>query len=419
MVTRRPCATALALALLGCNVEPPPPSTGGAHLDPPDAGGGDADAPRSCGRGVVIVMSDYQSTNVAVSKLDGTTVSSSFISSGAAEPGQGPALSGDVDVPASAPPSGRVVLLDRYGTNVITWVDLETARVIGQLPVGQGFESNPHDYLEVDARRAFISRFGNNPTPGAQPFDSGGDLLIVDTDQPAIEGHIAMPEEDPRLRPSPGGMTRVGKDVIVSLGRWAADFSVTGEGRFVGVSPDTNAVVWTVDIQGLYNCGTPVLSPSEERLAVACSSRFDPETMQYDPETSDIVIYDARTSPPQEIRRLGVATQLGAGIQPGLAFASEDVLLATAYGNSASPGDHVFSVSVTTGEITPLGEAAQPFAFGGMHCAPGCGDVCLLSDAEENKLRRWKVTASGALEALPDVTVETRIGLPPRSIGGL
>ncbi|WP_437948302.1 hypothetical protein WME98_48055 [Sorangium sp. So ce296] len=415
MVKIRRFAIAISIPFLGCDVDLPPPSTGGVQA----GGGSDPGAPAACERGVVIVTSDYQSTNIAISELDGTTLSPSFVSSGATKPGLSLALSGDVDVPATAPPSGRVVLLDRYGTNVITWMDLETAEVIAQLPVGQGFESNPHDYIEVDTDRAFVSRFGGNPTPGVEPFDEGSDLLIVDTRKYAIEGRIALPEEKAGLLPRPSGMARVGDDVVVSLGRLAEDFSEVGEGRLVGVSPEQNAVTWTVDIQGLYGCGRVAVSPSGTRLAVACSSRFDADAMKYDPATSDIVIYDARTSPPEEIERLGVAEELDAGIQPSLAFASEDVLLATAYGGNASAGDRVFSVNVDSGDITPLGEARQPFVFGGIHCAPGCGDVCLLSDAERNKLRRWKATANGALEPLEDVTVDTEVGLPPRSIGGL
>ncbi|WP_437839287.1 hypothetical protein [Sorangium sp. So ce1153] len=421
------CAIALSIPLLGCNVDPPPPSTGGVHVGGDGGGGGGRgggggggpDTPGACERGVVIVTSDYQSTNIAISELDGTTLSPSFVSSGATKPGLSLALSGDVDVPATAPPSGRVVLIDRYGTNVLTWMDLETAEVIAQLPVGQGFESNPHDYIEVGEERAFVSRFGSNPAPGAEPFDEGGDLLVLDTKKYTIEGRIALPEEDEGLLPCPSGMTRVGEDVVVSLDRLAADFSREGEGRFVGVSPEQNAVAWTVDIQGLYSCGRVAVSPSGDRLAVACSSRFDADAMKFDPATSDIVIYDARSTPPRELERLGVARKLDAGIQPSLAFASEDVLLAKTYGGNASPGDTVFSVNITTGDVATLGEATQPFVLGGVHCSPGCGDVCLVSDAEKNKLRRWKVTANGALEPLEDVTVDTEIGLPPRSIGGI
>ena len=125
---------------------------------------------------MIIVESDFRSTNIVVSRPDGITLSGSFVSSGATKPGLSLALSGDVDVPFAAPRSKRAVLLDRFGTNVVTWMNVDSADVVAQLPIGQGFESNPHDYLEVDATRAFVSRYGSNLTPGAQPFDAGGDL---------------------------------------------------------------------------------------------------------------------------------------------------------------------------------------------------------------------------------------------------
>ncbi len=414
MVTRARPLLLVAL-VAACDVAPPPRSTGGAALD---AGASD-DGGAACGRGVVVVTSDYKSTNVAVARLDGTTVSGSFVSSGATKPGLALALSGDVDVPFVAPASKRVVLLDRYGTNVVTWMDLASASVLAQLPVGTGFESNPHDYVEVDATRAFVSRFGTNPSPGAQPFDQGGDLLVVDTTKPAITGRIAMPEEDPTLQPCPDGMAWLGGDVVVTLGRWSASFSKVGDGRFVGVSPASNAVDWRVDVTGLQSCGRVALSPSGKLAAIACSSFEDRTTNTFDPAKSDVVVYDATVTPPRELRRLGLGVKLNAGLQPPIAFASEDAILALTYGGNATTGDTVFAVSATSGAVTPLGQSTKPFVLGGVFCAPGCGDVCLLADAERNVLRRWHVEPDGSFTALPDQGVDTVVGLPPRTLGGL
>jgi hypothetical protein len=419
-----------------CNVAPAPSSTGGVALGPSgggsggreanhtnsQAGGGSDPGPlpgAACERGVVIVNSDYKSTNIAIAKLDGTVLSSSFVSSGATKPGLALALSGNVDVPHLAPRSGQVVLMDRFGTNVLTWMDLEQATVTAQLPIGTGFESNPHDYLEVDHHRALVSRYGSNPTPGAEPFDAGGDLLVIDLSGPAITGRIAMPEEDPSLLPRPSGMTWLNYTVVVTLGRWSSDYSLVGHGRLVAVSPATDSLAWTVDIQGLYNCGRLAVSPSGTLGAIACSSQYDKTAKKFDPATSDIVIYDLTVTPPQEQRRLGVAPALGAGIQLPLAFASEDTLLALTYGGNATSGDTAFAVSAVTGQITPLAEATQRYVFGGIHCSPGCGNLCLLSDAERNRLRRWAVGEDGTFTALDDLTVDTVVGLPPRSIGGL
>ncbi len=426
MVIGRPgVLAALLVAMVGlsaCNVASPPRSTGGVSFDAgsgPDGGSApDGAATSSCETGVVIVTSDYESTNIAVSSLDGTTLSGSFVSSGATRPGLALALSGDVDVPLVAPASGRLLLIDRYGTNVLTWMNVADATVIAQLPVGTGFQSNPHDYVEIDATHAYVSRFGTNPNPGQQTFDQGGDVLIVDTKAPALVGRIAIPEENPALQPCPDLMTWIGREVVLTLGRWSADFSQVGDGRFVGLSPSSHAIDWTVNVTGLQSCGRVALSPSGSVAAIACSSSENMTTHQFDPTLSDIVVYDAMQTPPTEVRRLGLGMKLGAGIQPAIAFAGEDALVATTYGGNATPGDTVFAVSVTTGDVTALGQSTMPYVLGGLHCAPGCGDVCLLSDAEANKLRRWRFTG-GTFTPLDDATVDTIVGLPPRDIGGL
>ncbi len=402
----------LGVLLAGCNVSSPPGSTGGVNVD----GGADGG---SCESALAIVCSDYKSTNIAISSLEGVTQSASFVSSGATKPGLALALSGDVDVPVVAPASKRVVVIDRYGTSVLTWMNLADASVIAQLGVGTGFDSNPQDYIEVDATRAFVSRYGTNPTPGQQANDQGGDLLILDATKFAITGRIAMPEENPALQPCPAGMNWMGSDVVVTLQRFSADFTQVGDGRFVGVSPTTNAVDWTVNIAGLQNCGRVVLSPSGKLAAIACSSQENTTTSAFNPAGSDIVIYDATAKPPTELRRLGLGTKLNAGIQPEITFATEDAILATTYGGNATPGDTSFAVSATTGAVTPLVQETQAYVYGAVHCSPGCGDVCLLSDAQSNTLKRWQIASDGGFTPLADETVDPDIGLPPRTIGGL
>jgi hypothetical protein len=414
VVTRPILGVAFLVAVAGCDVPQAPRSTGGVTFDDPDG------QTAACGRGIVIVTSDYKSTNIVVSSLDGTTLSGSFVSSGATKPGLALALSGDVEVPFVAPASQRVVLLDRYGTNVITWMDLATASVLGQLPVGTGFQSNPHDYLEVDATHAFISRYGTNPNPGQQPFDQGGDLLVVDTATPAIVGRIAIPEENAALQPCPDLMTWIGGELVLTVGRWAADFSSVGDGRFFGVSPSAQTIDWKVDVTGLQSCGRLAVSPSGTLAAIACSGAENMSNNQFDPSNSDIVVYDPTTTPPTELRRLGIAVKLGAAIQPEITFATDDAIFALTYGGNATTGDAVFAISATTGSMTPLGEATQPFVFGGTHCSPpGCSGACVLSDAERNRLRRWQVGTDGTFTALTDAVVDTVVGLPPRDIGSL
>src|SRR6185369_1492136 len=95
---------------------------------------------------------------------------------------------------------------------------------LGQLPVGTGFESNPQDYVELDETRAYVSRWGVNEAAGAKPFDSGSDVILVDTRNPAILASIPIPAED-GLPPRPSGMVRVQDTVLVVLQRVSPDFS--------------------------------------------------------------------------------------------------------------------------------------------------------------------------------------------------
>ncbi len=322
-------------------------------------------------------------------------------------------------VPFVAPRSGRVVLLDRYGTNVVTWMDLARATVLAQLPVGTGFESNPHDYLEVDATRAYVTRYGTNPSPGQMPDDQGGDLLVLDTAKYAITGRIAMPEENAMLQPCPDTMTWLGGDVVVTLARFSADFSMIGDGRLVGVSPATDAIVWTVDVAGLQNCGRLALSPSGKVAALACSGLEDTATNKFDPARSDVVLFDATRTPPVETKRLGLGAALGSALQPQISFAGETSLVGLTYGGNATAGDTVFAVDTSSAEVTMLGAASMPYSLAGLRCDPGCSDVCILGDGEKGVLRRWKVGATGAFSALADVDVDPTVGLPPRDLGAL
>ena len=134
----------VTLALAACDVEPTAHDECHAKLS----------AAPGCPAAALVVMSDYVSTQVALTELDGKTLCGSYVSSARAETSPVAfALSGDVVLPSSRPPSGRAVLIDRYGTNVVSFLEPGSGAILAQLAVGTGFESNPQDYLELDARR--------------------------------------------------------------------------------------------------------------------------------------------------------------------------------------------------------------------------------------------------------------------------
>jgi hypothetical protein len=312
-----------------------------------------------------------------------------------------------------------VVLIDRFGTNVVTWLDPASAKVRAQLAVGTGFEANAQDYLEISAASAVISRFGRNPAPGVQPFDLGGDLLLIDTQTPAIVGSLPLPEEDPTLTPSPGALTPIGEQIIVGLNRISADFARMGNARFVAVSKQTHQVSWMLELEGLQGCGKLVLSPSGKLAATACSGQYDATTFEYPPAASDVALFEVSDDKLRELRRLHLGQALGLALQPQLAFASDQRLLVTTFGTSSIPGDGLFAVDLETTTPTRLASAAKSYTFGGLMCLPDCSKLCLLADAATNVLRRYRIDESSSLSELDSISVESIIGLPPRAIGAI
>jgi len=405
--------------LIACNVSPTSPASTGGVLE--------SDAGSSCDHGMVILLTDYMSTQIALSKLDGTTESASFLSTASTmASGLAFALSGDVVLPNVTPASGRVVLLDRFGTNVVTWADPTTAKVLAQLPVGTGFESNPQDYLEIDATSAYVSRWGINAAPGKQPFHSGSDVLVVTPPQgktpPAITKSIPMPVEQ-TLPPRPSGMIRVGDTVLVVLQRTSQDFNTVGDGAIVGIVKD--AMAWELHITGLKNCGRPALSPSGKMVALGCEGQLDMNGNVVDLSASAIALVDVSSLPPKVTKTFPITDQLGSPPQNQVAFASDTLLI----GKTQTPlggktNNQAFSIDLGTGKAAVLCTASpdakgmgKGIVYGDVLCRPGCGDMCLMADADIVRLRRWKIGPSG-LSAESSVTVETMTGLPPVSVAG-
>lgn len=418
-----PAVVAVAV-LAACNVSSTSSgTTGGIDASFDGAADSSIDGGARCEHGRVIVMTDYMSTQIALSAVDGTTQSASFLSTASTKAsGVAFALSGDVVVPTIAPASNRVVLVDRFGTNVITWAEPTTAKVLAQLPVGTGFESNPQDYVEVDDTRAYVSRWGANAAPDAHPFDHGSDVLVIDTKAPKILASIPMPSTN-GLPPRPSGMVRVGATTIVLLENLSTDFKTQGDSVLVGIEHD--AVAWQVEVSGLKGCGRPSLSPSGSTLALACGGQIDPNGGVVDPARSGIALFDVTSLPPKPGKRLAIVDQLGATTQDRVAFATETLLLGkTQTPIGAMTNNQAFALDIASGKATVLLTAnpdtqgrGKGIVYGDVRCAPGCGDVCVMADADVGKLQRWSVVG-GALKAMTPIAVDTVVGLPPSAIGG-
>jgi hypothetical protein len=382
---------------------------------------GDGAPPAVCVRGVSVVSSDYQSTNVSVVSPEGKVLSESIISSGSAPAGLTTPLSGDVVVPGTRPPSGKLVTIDRTNA-VLTWIDVASGSVQKQLSVGTGFAANPHDYLEVSDEKAYVSRYETNTAPGKEPFDDGGDVLILNGEDSSITGNVplAVPN-DGEFLPRPSRMLLSGRTAWVMLERLDATFAPAGSSRIAGIDTATDAISWTLDLPNAGNCGGLAQSPSGRSVVISCSGGFDANAAG-----RTLILIDATSDPPKELRRFSTAAELDAPLAPSIAFASEKLLIGVAYGDTtAARNDSLYSVNVDSGEVSKLTDAGAAFALGDVFCSPGCADLCFLADAE---LKPAGATAKGALRVydssgkeLPDraFPVNPSIGLPPRSIGAL
>jgi hypothetical protein len=400
----------------GCDLQPITTSTG---IDGGLGGGGTGDGGAGvCPSAFVVVDSDYMSTDVSVVSPSGALLTGSLISSGSAPPGLTQALSGDVVCPLARPSSGSVVLIDR-GNAAIDWINPTTAAVEAQLSVSTGFASDPHDYLDVAPGKAYVTRYATNTTPGMMPNDGGGDILILDTQKQVITGRIDMSDPDNgMLLPRPDRMLSIGGQVWVSLERLDATYATVGDARFAGVDPTTDQRTFELDLPKIASCGGLAVSPSGKVVAATCSGLLASTS---DTSQSALVLIDATKNPPVELMRYPVAVDLGGALGPTLAFASETLLVGFAYGDmSATPvrNDVGFTLDLTTGTVAKLFDAGAPFVLGDVRCAPGCGDRCVMADAQANALRFWQITG-GALVAQPNLPPDPSVGLPPRGLGEL
>lgn len=400
-------------AVLGCGAPEPPEPTGGV----------DVDATR-CGRGLVVVSTDYQSTNVSLTDRDGQVLSSSFISSASATTGLSAPLGGDVVAPTTVTSGDQLVLIDRFPAAVVTWVDVGSGEVTAQLSVATGFASNPQDYLELSPRRALVSRFEQNPDPGREAFDEGGDLLVVDPSGPTITDRVGLSGVldglDAELLPRPGRMVATAERVFVLLSVYSASFA-PGPSQLVALSREDLSVESVVELGGLEGCVGLALSPDETRIAVSCSGGFDGAT-EPDLERSGFAV----VSVDDGLEVTDVVPAAGLTGRPSaysVAFAADDVLLVPTFGQLDGTGetesrDELIAWNATTRQHVELA-AGEAFTFGEVRCPGDCGD-CFMTDAEgRGALRQFRFNPeSGTLEDGVRLGLESEIDLPPRYLGG-
>ncbi len=416
-----------AAALLACGVPEPPGQTGGT-----------TEPLSRCGRGLAVVSSDYQSTNVSLVDTGGQVLSESFISSASADAQLSAPLSGDVVTPTEPQLGPELVLLDRYPASVLTWVEVAAGTVRAQLNVATGFAANPQDYVAVSDSKAYVSRYEGNPAPGAELFDEGHDVLIIDPRVPQIVDRIDMlpaMEDAPGFLPRANRMVRLDGLLYVLLSGYSANYSDSAPSRIVTIDIASDTIAGVTVLDGLHGCvgfaigprfdaaGEPVVAPP---LAVSCSGKLDGDN--FTTAESGVVLLSTAGALVNEMARWTAAELVGQPLGLSLDFVDHQRLLISAVGSTdASVLDAAIELDTETDDVREiLRSDDQPFQLGEVRCltavagaaAPDdvmCGG-CFIADAERNRLHRLADTEAG-LEVAESLVVDTAIGLPPRQLG--
>lgn len=410
---------AVVCASTGCGAPAPAPGTGGTDIEP-----------EACGRGALVVETDYQSTNVSLLGWDGAVLSASFLSSASEGGGISAPLTLDVDVPTMPQVGAEVVVLDRKPAGVLTWASVQTAAVRTQLSVNVAdFDANPQDYAEVRPGVAYVTRYDQNldPAAGGQPFDLGSDVVVVDiaegTLRDSIDMRPAMVGEDAKFLPRANRIVVVEERAYVLLSAYSASFGESAQSRLVTVDTETDSIVAVTVLEGLHGCAGMALAPDRRRLAVSCSGTFTSDQQSVLAEAG-LMVLDLADGLPVERTRVPASDIGEGGLGLKVAFVDADTVAFTVFGNDAVAGvsardDVLVAVDYESGQRTELlRSAGKSFTLGDVTCAPGCG-VCFSADAEREGgvVHRFAVADDGLVTYDRAIRVESTIGLPPRYLG--
>ena len=362
---------------------------------------------------MALVASDYRSTNVSLAGPRGDVLTRSLLSTGARPAGLSYALSGDVVLPSDALSLDQdLPLIDRYGTNVISFVAPVSGQLRAQLPVGTGFEANPQDFLQWDASTAYVSRLGVDPLPGDTSFDGGSDLLVIDPRTPRIVSRIAFADKA-SVPARPSAMTRHGDHVVVSLERLSEGFDRAADADLALVRGATATLDAVVPLPALRNCGKPVFS-STGLVAIACTGLFDAATARFETAGSAVVVGALDTTSFTVLDRWD-ASVLDVSPAGSVAWLNDASLAFTAYGHGDA-GDAVYMLSRGVSTATLLHRTAKPFTLGALRCDDRLPTHCFAAIAAPSAIAEFAAldgvrAPSVTLRPTSDVT-----GLPLRGL---
>lgn len=375
----------------------------------PDEVGADA--------GLVVAATDsVQSANIGMMDSEGQVLSSSVFSTATATADFSTALGGDLAFPSTPSPSSEIVILDRFPSSVVTWLDTSSARVRDQVSVATGFAANLHDYVPFEVNKAFVTRFDSNPVPGREAFDAGGDILLLDPESARITGRIdvsaTLPAADGYFAHPDRARLLNGRIYVVVP--YYDTRHRSGPSYVAVLNPASEQIEETVLLEGVTGCSGLDASPDAASLAIACSGSWQ-GTSQAQTGTSAIVGL-ATTPQLHEIWRVRTRdSQRAYGF--AVSFASPSQVLASLIGNLGPPvvNDSVVLLDIEHGTATPLLESdGKPASLNVGPCLRETRQ-CFIADASRSQVVRVAVSADGGY-SLVRFDWRDPLGLPPRQL---
>ena len=349
-------------------------------------------------------------------RADGQLCKEEVIDSGSAELDVLAALSGDVTMPRSRDPQGRLVLIDRYPHAVISFVSPQSPSLVEQISVGTGFPANPHDIYFLEDGRAYVSRFATNgAAEGSQSLNAGGDVLIVDMEAMSIAGRIPL-SSDEGYDPMPSRMAELDGLVWVALSHLARDFGSAGPGRVVGLDPATDTVSTSLTLEGLSNCGAMVRDMDNDSLWLACSGLFALGE-QAQREASALVHLELIDGSLQEGWRLSASEHIKSAVAFSIEPLAPKRVAFTAFGSfEADTPDRLLLADASMETLWETGVEGSAYELGALLFSSDEG-LLLLADAAPSKplIRRFEVKGESLIELEP-VVGSPATGLPPRGL---
>ena len=367
------------------------------------------------GAAFALVSSDYASTSVALLDERGAPLTEAWIDSGSAPPGIVASLSGDVAVASVAVDPCVVAVIDRFGTDVISFLDHCAGAVVSQVDVGSSFRANPHDVLPLGGRRVLVSRHEPNPDPDADERERGDDLLIVDWREGRVVSRIALSsaaltQDGERLHARPSRMAWLGERVVIGLARSTTDFMVTGPGAVALLDPESGALE-VIPLDGLAGCDE--VDSGDATVLVTCGGpAFVDEDARRERAGLALLAEEGGVIRVRHTWRAAAHPALPAYNTWGIPVGADRAVV-TAMGDlSRGIHDRVGVIDLATGHAEALLEAGSALVIGDGAWDP-VAEMLLIPDAHEGTLRRF--TGAG-LDPLSRMEVDGCRGLPPREV---